>query len=734
MKNERIIELHCHTKMSEGKGLISPRELVRYAYDNGYKAIAITDCGNVQAFPEAYREWSRLWKKYREECLQKGKEAVLQDFLKIIYGLEGNLLTEKGKIFPVLIYAKNETGIRNLYKIVTASYLEYCDHGTPMIPRSLIEKYRDGLLVGSAGDGGEVFTAIHASQTELGVHHDKDYPAKLKEIASFYDFLEVVRLDRPDARYMYFGYAKIGTKPMVVASDAYYIGEEDKSCYEMLAEDQSGKKTEYLRNLMNYDDKCKKFFHTWTQGNPKEMLEIPDVIFDNRMIMDEQIEYISPLRKGKYLPVYPDAEKELTRICEDRAKELFGDKPDPEVEKRLEQELEAICENGYAGLFMMWRRIVRKSMDEGYPVGSRGAAGSSLVAYLCGITEINPLSQKYGGYNIPVEVFMGLNLDKEPDININFSPAIQGTLQNYIKELPGVGEICCAGTIATLSIRNTETGIDKYYERKKKKIPAKAVKDHYVEKISGIKKANGIHPGGIIVCPEDEELVSFTPLAHPYFGEKIITLFDYHDLSDNLLKLDILSHDKYELLHFLQDNTGVRIEDIPLNDEKALTMICDINKAVIEDLPEFGSENVRRIISETTPETFDDLIKISGIIHGTGVWDNNQDELIRNKTIKLSDCIASRDDIIIYLMDHGMEKKKAYRIMDSVRKGHGLIGDQKKHMIDAGIPDWYIRVCKKIRYLFPKAHAVSSTMLSVRLAYFMLHYPDVYREGLAVIG
>ena len=600
-----------------------------------------------------------------------------------------------------------------------------------MIPRALLEKYRDGLIIGSAGDGGEVFTAIHSSYHELGVISDRDYLSGLKEIASFYDFLEVTRLDAPDARYMYFGYVKIGTKPMVAASDALYISKEDKICYDILTSGHEEQKAGYYRHLMNYDDACKKFFNTWTLGNPEEMKIIPDIIFDNRSVIEEQIEYVNPLRVGKYWPEYPNAIEELTDICKSRVKELFGEKPNFEVRKRLERELDAICQNGYAGIYMFWRRIVKKSLDEGYPVGLRGAVGSSLVAYLCGITEINPLSPKSGGYHIPAEVFMGLNLDKEPDIDINFSPVIQEKVQNYIKDLPGVGETCYGGTIASLANKTAENMVDKYFETKDGPQPDNDTKKKLAETIIGVKRGNGMHLGGIIVCPKDEELVSFTPLSFANYGEKVITHFDYHDIWDNLLKLDILGHDKFELLHFLQENTGARIDDIPLDDEKTLALICDVNTALLEDLPEFGSKYVRRIIKETVPKSFDDLVKISALSHGTDVWCNNQDELIKNKTIKLSDCIASRDDIMIYLMDHDLDKKDAYQIMESVRKGRGLKEDHKKLMTDAGIPDWYLRVCEKIKYLFPKAHAVSYTMLAVRLAYYMVYYPEVYQEGIA---
>lgn len=733
-KLNSVIELHCHTKMSEGRGLISPSELVKYAYDNGYKAIAITDCGSVQAFPEAYREWSRLWNKYQEECRNIGKEAVLEAFLKIIYGLEGNLLTEEGKAFPILIYAKDETGLRNLYKIVAASYLEFYDK-TPLIPREYLDEHRDGLIVGSVCDGGEVFTAVNSEEYNAnpGIYSEL-------EIASYYDFLEMVPYDFAECeysskftRYLCYEAMNIEARPMIITSDAYYISEDDKICWDILTDDGKGF-SKRPRHLLDYSVQSKEQFVDWRIGSPEILKKNADMLFDNRAKIEEQIEYVNPLRVGKYWPEYPNAIEELTDICESRVKEVFGDKPNFEVRKRLERELDAICQNGYAGIFMLWRRIVKKSLDEGYPVGTRGAVGSSLVAYLCGITEINPLSPESGGYHIPVEVFMGLNLDKEPDIDINFSPVIQETVQNYIKELPGVSETCYGGTIASLATKTAENMVEKYLETKDGPQPDNDTKNKLAETIIGVKRGNGMHPGGIIVCPEGEELVSFTPLAHPDYSEKVITHFDYHDIWDNLLKLDILGHDQYELLHFMQENTGVRIEDIPLDDKNTLALICDVKTAQINDLPEFGSEYVRRIIKETVPKSFDDLVKISALSHGTDVWHNNQDELIKNKIIKLIDCIASRDDIMIYLMDHDMEKKDAFQIMESVRKGRGLKEDHKILMTDAGISDWYMQVCEKIKYLFPKAHAVSYTLLAVRLAYYRVYYPEVYQEGLAAIG
>ncbi|MCR5774756.1 MAG: PHP domain-containing protein [Lachnospiraceae bacterium] len=734
-KADGIIELHCHTKMSEGKGLIAPDELVRYAYEKGYRAIAITDCGNVQAFPEVYRTWLKMWNEYVEGCRQTGEEADKKNFLKVIYGLEGNMVTKEGRIFPVLLYAKNETGIRNLYKIVTASNTKYFDK-IPLIPRFYLDEHRDGLLIGAVCDGGEVFTAINQSAWDCKMYSYDD----VRKIASYYDFLEMVPFDRdePDRgfefeRYMCYCAVNIGLRTMVAASDAYYLSETDKACWNILTNNKKGysKRPGYL---MSYDEKCKKSFNRWHLGMPEELRELPDRLFDNRALIADQVEYVNPLREGRFIPEYPDADEELTSICEEKVKEYFGDSPDFEVRKRLEGELNAIKQNGYAGLYMMWRQLVRKSLDEGYPTGIRGAVGSSFVAYLCGITDINPLSKENGGYQIPAEVFMGLNLDKEPDIDINFGSNIRDVIQEYVRELPGVGEICHGGTINKMNEKTARRKIEGFYEENGYPVPGEQDMNALIDKFVGVKTGNGLHPGGIMVCPGGEELVSFTPLTHPYPGKSITTEFDYHSIDDNLLKLDILGHPQYDMLHVLQEKTGVKIEEIPLDDEKVLKLLCDVECEKIENLPEFGNELTRKIIKTAKPQTFDDLVKISALSHGTETWYGNQRELVESGQIGLSECIASRDDIMLYLMNMTMPKEDAYRIMMTVRKGKGVTDEQKQMMKEAGVPEWYIRVCEKVRYLFQKAHAVSYTMMAVRLAYYMVYYPDAYSEALSEAG
>ncbi len=579
---EKIIDHYLEEKRAKNiiiETVLSVKELVNYAYDKGYKAVTVMGCGNVRAFPDAYAEWCRLWQVYQEDCHRKGKKAVQEDFLKLIYGMKGNCVDENGKIYPVLIYTKNENGIRNLYKIVTASYLKYFNNNRPTIPTKLLDEHREGLLIYSENKNTEV--------------------------------------------------------------------------------------------------------HELFTGD-----------------LPEQTDYISPLRHGRYLPTYPDAEIKLRRICERKIKELYGAMLPANIRQRMERELDAVCINGYAGLFMMWRDLVKKSLEKGYPTGIRGAVGSSLIAFLCGITEINPLPAEYRGYDIPSEVFMGIRLDKEPDIDINFAPDIKETIQDFVKELPGVGETCYGGTYCV-----------------------KNGKEHV-----------GMHPGGIIVCPEGEELLSFTPLMYSPHGKNKITHFDYHTISNNLLKLDVLGHNAYDLLYYLQETTGLNVRDVPLDDDKVLSMICDPDILLIKDLPEFGAEYVRRMIAETKAASFTDLIKINAISHGTEVWYGNQEEVIRAGIIKLSDCISSRDDILLYLMDRNIDRNTAYHIMEYVRKGRGLKTEHKKIMENAGIPEWYIKACTKIKYLFPKAHAVSATMMAVRLGYYMFYYPEAYREGLSAVN
>ena len=934
MKKRTRIELHCHTKMSENKGLIEPSELVRYANDNGYKAIAITDCNSVQAFPEVYNTWKKLWCEYEEECNKLDEEAKKEDFLKIIYGMEAfitddfscseenlhslmdectvidiettgfsaskdailridavkvkdgkqgdrfssyvlqereipeyaikitgiseddlkdakpeervitDLISFIGKSFlvmydadfemkfikkacekyginfepdyvdlykicmylspsetikktqlvekymikedsndndctlyakiynavcerlknrainsigevnyainknfiksnvkknrvkgkqtryPVLLYAKNDTGIRNLYKIVTEARLGYRYHEST-IPRWIIDKYRDGILVGAVCDGGEVMTAIH---TELGSRSEAEYRRDFSNILSYYDFIEVspFRTDKDnDVSYMYNVVNNGGL--LVAASDAYYLCEEDKLYWDILTNGRNEKYSERPRQLMKWDE-ISKPFDCWVSGDPEILKEIPQKVIESQSVIAEQIEYVSPLRDGAFMPTYPDAEQKLRNICETRLKELFGEKTAREVRDRLYRELEGICQNGYAGLFMMWRDIAEKSIEKGYLHSSRGSVASSFVAFLCGITEINPLASEYGGYDIPVETFLGINLDKKPDIDMNFAPAVQELLQNYVKEIPGVGDTCHGGTVGTLTPKTAQMHVEEYYYHKGLPLPSENLIKEQAEVISGVKGGDGCHPGGIIVSPVGEDLLSFTPLQHPWNSGRITTHFEYHAIMDNLLKLDILGYEPLGLLHELEKLTDVKAKDIPMDDPIVLEMLCNLEIEEINDLPVFGCKSARQMIIQTAPKSIDDLIKVSCLMHGTDVWLDNQDELFKNKVISLKDCVASRDDIFLTLVNMGMNKEDAYNIMESVRKGKGLTEKMKQKLSLVGMPEWFIGVCEKIRYLFPKAHSASYTLVAWRLAYYKVYYPENFECAIKLVN
>lgn len=727
MKTSGMIELHCHTKMSAWKGLIEPKELIQHAYENGYKAIAITDCGNVQAFPEAYKTWKRLWEEHKKECMAQGKEPDQANFLKVIYGLEGYLTDDYEKSYPILIYARNETGIRNLYKIVTASHLEYFDK-IPLIPRKLLDDNRDGLLLGSVNDGGEVYEAIHS---DMGNRGDAEYIDDFKRILSYYDFCEVsLSASGPDERYIYHVMKYGGV--LVATSDAYYINEDEMPFWDMLTSRTGGKQDGRYHHLIDYV-KEKRAYGCWSEGCPDELKKVPTEVIKNQSFVADQIDYVSPLREGRFIPDYPDADNELKKICEDKAKSLYGDELPKEVKIRLNLELEGICQHGYSSIIMYWRSLVCESDRLGYPVCSRGAVASSLVAYLCGITKINPLPKGFGGFNIPIETFLGLGLDKEPDIDMNFSPEIRDRIQNYVRELPDIGEICHGGTIAKLRNNWASLFIQDYCrENQILQIDSKR-RNELSERIEGVKKGDGMHPAAVFICPTGEELSAFTPLQHPYMSKEVVSQFDYHVVSENLLRLDILALPELSILNKLHNMTGFDPDNISLNDDQVLQNLCDPEPEVIPGIIKMGTETAREVIRDVGPSVFGDLVKVVGIIHGMDVWDGNQRELVKEKKIRFQDCIGTRDDIFLLLLERGGDKKTAFEIMESVRKGKGLNTLQENLMRKYGIDEWYIEVCRKIKWLLPKAHAVSYTLLAWQLAYYRTFYPEQFSEVLSKV-
>ncbi|HAN95377.1 MAG TPA: PolC-type DNA polymerase III, partial [Firmicutes bacterium] len=509
------------------------------------------------------------------------------------------------------------------------------------------------------------------------------------------------------------------------------------------------------------------------RGKPNE------VVVEAPRKMAARVEELTPVPSVFYPPHLPDAEQELEKMTYAKAKEIYGE-PLPEiVQARLARELKAIINHGYASLYLIAHKLVKKSLDDGYLVGSRGSVGSSLVATMCEITEVNPLPPHYVcpschwsefftageagsgvdlpekdcpqcgtalnrlGFDIPFEVFMGFHGDKVPDIDLNFSGEYQAQIHSYTEELFGRGNVFRAGTIGTLADKTAYGFIMKYLEQTNE-TRRNAEINRLVAKLSGVRRTTGQHPGGMVVIPEGMEVYDFTPIQYPAndpASGTITTHFEYHALDDCLVKLDILGHDDPTMLRMLEDLTGVPVLEIPLNDPKTMSIFSSTESlGVTPDqigtnvgtlgVPEFGTRFVRQMLEDTSPKTFSDLVRISGLSHGTNVWTNNAEELVKAGIVDISGVIATRDDIMIYLMLKGVEAGQAFRIMEQVRKGRGLTPEDETLLKQYDVPQWYIDSCKKISYMFPKAHAVAYVMMAFRIAYFKVHHPLAFYAAL----
>ncbi|HEU5140839.1 MAG TPA: PolC-type DNA polymerase III [Bacillales bacterium] len=676
------------------------------------------------------------------------------------------------------LLAQTQEGLRNLYKLVSVAHLEYF-HRVPRIPRSELEKYRKGLLVGSGCSEGEVFTA--AMQKSMD---------ETEEVASFYDYIEV----QPPANYQALierdlihnesalreilkKLVKLGEKlekPVVATGNVHYLDPNDHLYRKILIASQGG------ANPLNRLDKMPQVhFRTTT-----EMLEAfsflgeekaKEVVVDNTQKMANEIEDIKPVQEDLFTPKIEGAEEEVRGKSFGRARDIYGDELPEIVEKRLDTELESIIGNGFAVIYLISHKLVKKSLEDGYLVGSRGSVGSSLTAMMLEITEVNPLPPHYvcpnckhsdfyddgsvgsgfdleakkcpecgtqyikDGQDIPFETFLGFKGDKVPDIDLNFSGDYQPRAHNYTKELFGVEKVYRAGTIGTVA-NKTAYGFVRGYEGDNGLHFRSAEVDRLTAGCTGVKRTTGQHPGGIIVVPEDMDIYDFTPIQYPADdrnSEWRTTHFDFHSIHDNLLKLDILGHDDPTVIRMLQDLSGIDPKTIPTDDPEVMKIfegpetlgvtpdqiLC---KTGTLGIPEFGTSFVRQMLEDTKPSTFSELVQISGLSHGTDVWLNNASELIANGTCELKDVIGCRDDIMVYLMYKGLEPSLAFKITEFVRKGRGLQDEWIEEMKSHGVPDWYIESCKKIKYMFPKAHAAAYVLMAVRIAYFKVHHPILF--------
>lgn len=758
---EKRVELHLHTKMSGLDGTIDVEHVVQLAASLGHEAVAITDHGVIQAFPDAHR-------------------AGKKHGVKIIYGVEGYLIDNpesKERSYHIVILAKNKVGLKNLYRLVSLSHLDYF-YRRPRIPRAILEEYREGLILGSACEAGEVYQAI--------LHQDP----QVMEIASFYDYLEIQPLEnnsfligttqvrsKEDLVRINQQIVKIGESlkiPVVATGDVHFLRPEDSFVRTILLAGHGFADAE--RQAPLYYRTTEEMLQEFTYLTPEKAYEV--VISNPRAIIAE-IEELIPVPEGLHPPHIPNAEQDLEEMTYGAARKLYGD-PLPEVvAARLERELKAIIGHGYASLYLIAHKLVKKSLEDGYLVGSRGSVGSSLVATMCEITEVNPLPPHYVcgecfwnefflegevgsgvdlpdkdcpkcgsslqklGFEIPFEVFMGFHGDKVPDIDLNFSGEYQAQIHSYTEELFGAEQVYRAGTIGTLAEKTAYGYIMKYLEQVNE-TKRNAEVNRLVTKLSGVRRTTGQHPGGMVVVPPDKDIYDFTPIQYPANDPSsgtITTHFEYHALDDSLVKLDILGHDDPTMLRVLEDLTGVPVLKIALDDEKTMSIFSSLEHLGVREeqigtpvgtlgIPEFGTRFVRQMLIDTRPQTFSDLVRISGLSHGTNVWTNNAQNLIREGVTDLSNVIATRDDIMSYLMLRGLDSGDAFRIMEQVRKGRGLTEQDEELLRKFEVPEWYIDSCNKISYMFPKAHAVAYVMMAFRIAYFKVHYPAEFYAAL----
>ena len=696
-----------------------------------------------------------------------------------------------------VILAKNETGRVNLYRLISMSHLQYFSR-MPRIPKSEFLRYRDGLIIGSACEAGELFQAVLNGKSE----------EQIAKLVNFYDYLEIqpignnrfmIASDRvsnvkseEDLRDLNRKIVRLGEKfckPVVATCDVHFLDPEDEVYRRII---MAGK------GFSDADEQAPLYLHT-----TEEMMEefsylgaakAHEVVIENPNKIADMIEKIAPVRPDKCPPVIENSDQTLRDICYKKAHEMYGDPLPDVVTERLERELHSIISNGFAVMYIIAQKLVWKSNEDGYLVGSRGSVGSSFVATMAGITEVNPLSPHYycphchysdfdseevrafaggcgwdmkdkdcpvcghplvkDGFDIPFETFLGFKGNKEPDIDLNFSGDYQSNAHKYTEVIFGKGQTFRAGTIGTLADKTAFGFVKNYYEERGSRKRNCEI-DRIVQGCTGIRRSTGQHPGGIIVLPHGEDINSFTPVQHPANDmntDIITTHFDYHSIDHNLLKLDILGHDDPTMIKTLEelinsdamDNEYDGVEnvfdarDIPLDDPKVMSLFANTEALGITPddidgcpvgclgIPEFGTDFVIQMVVDTKPKTLSDLIRISGLSHGTDVWLNNAQTLIQEGKATISTAICTRDDIMTYLINKGMDSELSFTIMEKVRKGKGLTPEFEESMKEAGVPDWYIWSCKKIKYMFPKAHAAAYVMMAYRIAYCKVNYPLAY--------
>ena len=672
----------------------------------------------------------------------------------------------------ILLFAKNNTGLRNLYRLVSYGNLKYFKR-VPRIPKSELIRWREGLIIGSACEAGELFQAI--------VNH-KSYD-ECKRIASFYDFLEIQPLcnnrfmlekglaaDEEELREFNRTVVRLGedlSKPVVATGDVHFLNPEDEIYRHILLAS---------RKFDDCDKPLPIYFKT-----TDEMLEefsylgaekAREVVVTNTNLIADMCETIRPVPLNLFPPAIDRSVEQLEELVYGKMHRLYGENPPEIVRKRVDTEMHDIISCHYDVIYMSAQKLVQNSLEHGYLVGSRGSVGSSLVAFMSGITEVNSLPPHYrcekchyctfevpegvncgadlpdavcpscgtplvkDGFNIPFETFLGFGGDKVPDIDLNFSGEYQSKAHAYCVEMFGASHVFRAGTIGTVADKTAYGYAKKYLDERGLTVP-RAEENRLAKGCVDVKRTTGQHPGGLVVIPAENEIYDFCPVQHPADStdtDIITTHFEYHSMEANLLKLDMLGHDDPTMIRMMEDLTGVDAQKIPLDDPETRSIFLSSKVLGFEDdpilgsdgtcgVPEFGTGFTRGMLRETKPTQFDVLIRLSGFSHGTDVWLGNARDLILSGTASVSEAIGCRDDIMLYLIKCGMPEKRSFKIMEAVRKGRGLPEGAEQEMLAAGVPAWYIESCKKIKYLFPKAHAAAYVMMAFRIAWFKVHHP-----------
>ena len=758
--------------------------LNRFKLDTVAKAVGVSLDHHHRAVDDAECT-ARIFEKFVGMC----RERDITDVDK---------LNEQGKVSPdtikklptyhAVIFMRNETGRINLYKLVSQSHIKYFNH-RPRVPKSVFEAHREGLLIGSACEAGELYQALLRNAPEQ----------EIARLVSFYDYLEIQPLgnnmfmvedekndtihSKEDLIEINKKIVKLGeqfNKPVVATCDVHFMDPQDEIYRRIIMagsgfKDADNQAPLYLRTT---EEMLEEFSYLGSE-------KAEEVVITNTVKIADMIEKMSPIHPDKYPPVIENSDQDLKDMCFQKAHEMYGEVLPKIVEDRLDKELNSIISNGYAVMYIIAQKLVWKSNADGYLVGSRGSVGSSLAATMSGITEVNPLPPHYlcpnpeckysdfdspeikafsgmagcdmpdricpkcgtrmtkQGFDIPFETFLGFKGDKEPDIDLNFSGEYQSNVHRYTEELFGKANVFKAGTVSGIQDKTAYGYVKKYLDERGRTVNH-AEENRLTLGCTGVKRTTGQHPGGMVVVPDTYEIYDFCPIQHPaddVAGGLLTTHFEFKYLHDTLLKLDELGHDMPTFYKYFEEYTGIPVDSIPMNDPKVYSLLTSPEELGVTPeqidsqtgtfgIPEMGTNFVRGMLVEARPKNFSELIQISGLSHGTDVWTGNADELIRSGTCTIAEVIGCRDSIMLYLLRKGLEPKMAFDIMEAVRKGKvakgGFAPGWEEAMREHDVPDWYIESCRKIKYMFPKAHAVAYLMSAIRLMWFKLYHPQAF--------